>query len=361
MSILVWFTPLQFYWFQSYMISGGHWYQRSSLLAQVSPWENRAWWWSQFKGPPTYCFLSEFSDFRQTHDLLPLDLPHGYDLPLDIFLSDVETGSIEPTTNTGDDPSWKEALASPEREYWIAGAHDELRSLQDLQVFILVPRSTVPCEKRLLKGKLVCKRKHDDNGNVIRYKVWYVAKGYAQLPGINFTKTTAPTAHLESFCSLLHLAATLQWDVQHFDIKTAFLHGILPDDETAYMEQPPSFEVPGKEKWVMRLMKSIYGMRQASQCWNETFHKAIEELGFTCVPYEWCVYSCHTSSGTVIFCIHMDDIFSIANPPEENACFRDELKSKWDILDLGPTKFSLGIAIEWGVNTISLSQTAFIN
>jgi len=57
----------------------------------------------------------------------------------------------------------------------------------------------------------------------------------------------------------------------------------------------------------------------------------------------------------------VDDIFSIANPPEENARFRDKLKSKWDISDLGPMKFGLGIAIEQGVNTISLSQTTFIN
>jgi len=196
---------------------------------------------------------------------------------------------------------------------------------------------------------------------VKRYKVRYVAKGYAQLPGIDFTKTTAPTAHLESFCSLLHLAVTLQWDVQHFDIKMAFLHSILPDDKTAYMEQPPSFEVPGKETWVMHLMKSIYGMHQASHHWNKTFHKAIEDLGFSCVPCEWCIYSCHTPSGTVIFCIHVDDIFSIANPPEENTHFRDELKSLWDISDLGPAKFGLGIAIKCGTNTISLSQTAFID
>lgn len=58
--------------------------------------------------------------------------------------------------------------------------------------------------------------------------------------------------------------ASLGWDVQHFDIKTAFLHGMLPENEMAYMEQPPGFEALGKETWVMQLMKSIYGMRQAS-------------------------------------------------------------------------------------------------
>jgi len=63
----------------------------------------------------------------------------------------------------------------------------------------------------------------------------------------------------------------------------------------------------------------------------------------------------------MIFCVHVDNIFSIANPPKENACFRDKLKSLWEISDLGPAKFSLGIAIEHGIDTISLSQTAFID
>jgi len=105
----------------------------------------------------THAFLSEFSKFRDTHDLLPLDLPSDCNLPLDVFLSDVETGSFKPTCETDDDPSWCDTLASSEQEYWIAGAHKKLRSLQDLQVFVLMPCSSVPQGRRLLKGKLVCK------------------------------------------------------------------------------------------------------------------------------------------------------------------------------------------------------------
>ena len=188
-----------------------------------------------------------------------------------------------------------------------------------------------------------------------------MAKGFAQQPGIDFTKTTAPTTRLKSFRSLLHLAASLGWDVQHFDIKTAFLHGVLPENETAYMEQPPGFKAPGKETWVMQLMKSIYGMRQASQRWNETFHQAVLGWGFERIPCEWCVYVCNTPAGTVMFAVHVDDIFLILNPPEENAHFCDQLKSKWDISDLGPIKFALGITIERNADTISLSQTTFID
>jgi len=114
----------------------------------------------------THAFLSEFSDLRETHDLLFLDLPPDFNLPLQAFLSDIETGSLEPTCDTDDDPSWREALALPDREYWIAGAREELRSLQDLHVFILVPRSEIPQGKCVLKGKLVCKQKQDDTGKI---------------------------------------------------------------------------------------------------------------------------------------------------------------------------------------------------
>jgi len=161
----------------------------------------------------------------------------------------------------------------------------------------------------------------------------------------------------------LHFAATQGWDIQQIDIKTAFLHGVLPEDETAYLEQLKGFEEPGKEGWVMRLMKSIYGMKQAGRIWNQTFDNAVTKWGFECIPSNWCMYRRDTETETIIFAVHVDDIFSIANPPEENAHFKEELHSKWEITDLGPAKFTLGIAIKCDheKHTISLSQTAFIN
>jgi hypothetical protein len=55
--------------------------------------------------------------------------------------------------NPDDDPLWATAIASPEREYWVAGARDELiKSLTDLKVFILVPRTDIPRGQRPLRG-----------------------------------------------------------------------------------------------------------------------------------------------------------------------------------------------------------------
>ena len=125
---------------------------------------------------------------------------------------------------------------------------------------------------------------------MVRYKVRYIAKGYAQQYGVDYDKTTAPTAQLKSFRTILHFAATQGWDIQQIDIKTAFLHGVLPEDETAYLEQLKGFEEPGKEGWVMRLMKSIYGMKQAGRIWNQTFDNAVTKWGFEHIPSDWCMY-----------------------------------------------------------------------
>ena len=313
----------------------------------------------------TQAFLSEYSIFRESHDLFPLSLPP--DLPLSTSINtalvSLSDGSLIPEPDSDDDPLWAKALASPEREFWIAGAKDEIQSLKDLKVFVLVPRSDVPRGQRPLKGKLVCKCKRDDSGNVVRYKVRYVAKGYTQRYGVDYEKTTAPTARLESFRSLLHLGACLDWEIEQYDIKTAFLHGVLPESETMFMEQPPGFEAPGKEDWVMRLMKSIYGMKQASRVWNQTFDKAVQSWGFTRVPCEWCVYHRRSTEGTIIFAVHVDDIISIASSVAENDRFKAELNSKWKISDLGPVKFALGIAVarDRANHTISLSQTALID
>jgi len=278
----------------------------------------------------TDAFLSEFAPFCNTHHLVPTDLnldDHAPFFPsVDEVLSAMADSTLEPTLDTSDDPSWPEALVLPEREYWIAGVHDELKSLEDLKVFVLVPRSEVPRGQRPLKGKLVCKRKRDDKGNVVRYKVRYVAKGYAQRYGIDYDKTTTPTVRLESLRAISHIAATLGWDIQHFDIKTTFLHGILPDDETMFMEQPPGFKVEGKEDWVLRLLKSIFGMKQASRVWNKTFDKVMKELGFERLDCKWCVYRRQTPSGIIIFLLHVNDILSTASTQEENERFKVQLR-----------------------------------
>jgi len=59
-------------------------------------------------------------------------------------------------------------------------------------------------------------------------------------PGQDYTETFAPVAKMNSFKLLLALAASLKLEIDHLDVKTAFLQGEL--EEEIFMKQPPMFE-----------------------------------------------------------------------------------------------------------------------
>jgi hypothetical protein len=102
-----------------------------------------------------------------THDLLPLEVLSTAFSSLDDALSAITDGSAEPILDSNDNPTWASTLTSPEQEYWIAGGHNELISLADLKVFVLIPCSTMPPGLKPLKSKLVCKQKYDNTGTII--------------------------------------------------------------------------------------------------------------------------------------------------------------------------------------------------
>ena len=46
--------------------------------------------------------------------------------------------------------------------------------------------------------------------------------------------------------------------------------------EEVHMEQPEGYVAPGKEDWVWRLERGLYGLVQARRTWNEELNAHIE-------------------------------------------------------------------------------------
>jgi hypothetical protein len=61
--------------------------------------------------------------------------------------------------------------------------------------------------------------------------------------------------------------------------------------------------------------------------------------------------------------VHVDDIIFISSSPDENTHFKAQLCDHWELSDLSPIKYALGITIQRDQqnHTITLSQTALIN
>jgi hypothetical protein len=249
-------------------------------------------------------------------------------------------------------------------EKWIEGTHEELKALREYGVYHLVPRSEVPLNKTILNLKPVYTCKRDMAGTVVRNKVRYCILGNRQIYGRDYTRTTSPTAHLESFRTVLYVAASNGWDIQQVDVKTAFLNADLPPEEYQYARQPRNFEEKGKESCVWKVVKSLYGLKQAGRAWNKHMHEAMLEWGFRHLVCKWCVYICRLPDGGAnIVAMHVDDILSAVSTVKANDAFKAQLRSKWAITDLSDIKFCLGIAVVRDAErrTISLSQTALID
>src|SRR5262249_10356401 len=105
---------------------------------------------------------------------------------------------------------------------------------------------------------------------------------------MDYVDTYASVAHSDSIRILLALAAQEGLDISSFDVKTAFLHGDI--DMELYVEQLKGFEVKGKEDWVWRLNKSLYGTKQAPQCWQKRFQEFFARLRFKATSADDAVY-----------------------------------------------------------------------
>ena len=135
----------------------------------------------------------------------------------------------------------------------------EITSLKNCNTFTW---TTLPQNKRLVGGKWVFRVKIDANGNTAGYKARYVAQGYTQRPGDDYTETHAPTPNPASIRTVLHIATQNNWAIRQMDVNTAYFHADI--EEEVYLEPPIGFEKfdNNGNLLVWKLNKSLYGLKQ---------------------------------------------------------------------------------------------------
>ena len=117
------------------------------------------------------------------------------------------------------------------------------------------------------------------------------------------------------------------------DVKTAFLNGEL--EEEIYIEQPEGFVVPGKEKKVCKLIKSLYGIKQEPKQWHAKFNQTMLSNGFKINECDKCVYIKDTPNQEVILCLYVDDMLIMRKDIANIKATKRMLATKFDMEDLG--------------------------
>ncbi len=253
---------------------------------------------------------------------------------------------------------YAEALRSPQWQHWRAAIQDEYDSLVQNGTWRLVPR---PSDHPVAGSRWVFTLKFDSTGNISRYKARFVCKGYTQTAGVDYFETFAPVVNATSLRILLAMAARNNWDVLHMDVKTAFLNA--PVDEKIYVQQPQGFVVRGKEGWVLELLKSLYGLRQAPRNWNKAITDFLLSLGFVQSKADSCLFYHYDDSGKIcLVSVYVDDILLTGDDVHFTESTRAALKSQYVMSDLGEVTQILGMIVtrDRAARTLKIHHAPYI-
>jgi hypothetical protein len=136
------------------------------------------------------------------------------------------------------------------------------------------------------------------------------------------------------------------------DVKSAFLNGNLKDE--VYVQQPPGFAIPDKEGKVLRLRKALYDLQQAPRAWNAKLDSTPKGIDFEQSPHEAVIYRRGNGGNTLLVGVYVDDLVITSTKDVEVAVFKEEMKATFQMSDLGPLFFYLGIEVHQGDSRITL-------
>ena len=129
------------------------------------------------------------------------------------------------------------------------------------------------------------------------------------------------------------------------------------------MTQPEGFVAQGKEQFVCKLNKSLYGLKQSPHQWYMRFDQFMMEIGYERSIKDQCVYvNTLQGGGHVYLLLYVDDMLIASKDKEEIKCLKSKLAKEFDMKDLDSTKKILGMEIQRdrNVGTLRLSQEAYV-
>ncbi|KAG3024865.1 hypothetical protein PC121_g24750 [Phytophthora cactorum] len=86
---------------------------------------------------------------------------------------------------------------------------------------------------------------------------------------------------------VIAIAKYYGWPLDQLDVVTAFLYGIMK--ELVFCAVPEGVDLDGDFD-CLELVKAIYGLKQASRVWNETFDEFVCSIGFQVSAFDPCLY-----------------------------------------------------------------------
>lgn len=307
-----------------------------------------------------------------------------------VAMTEVEVDEFVHYSILSEPETWEEAAITDDAVSWKAALEDEFLSLIYNETWEMVDR---PTDRKIIKNRLVFRTKQD--GIREKKKVRLVAKGYSQLPGIDFTETYSPVVKATSIRLMAALAAEKGLIIHQMDVVTAYLNGHL--EEKIYMDVPVQLEavlekiitgepvgldakiiedekiisvarrwikvIKKKEDCVCLLTKALYGLKQSGLQWYKRLKDVLLKMGLNLSSSDPCLFFINHKEKILLVTIYVDDILIASNNLLWINHVKETLSKCFRMKDLGRVNKCLGIDFHQNEDdySITLSQSDYVD
>ena len=182
--------------------------------------------------------------------------------------------------------------------------------------------------------------------------------------GDNYWETYSPVVNMISVRLLLAITKIYKLDSKAIDFVLAFPQAEL--DEDIWMYLPIGFQVDGQtetdsdKNYILKLNKSLYGLKQALYNWYGKLKKGLEDRGFTKSQVDPCLYL----KDEMIVLTYVDDCIIVGNSMKDIDSFVNSMQTgpeNFILTDEGDIDKFLGIDIkQLSENKFEISQPFLI-
>jgi hypothetical protein len=296
---------------------------------------------------------------QQNDMALPMCLQAAvYDTEYETIIDNINPMTLLAQTDA-DTMYWDQAIKQPDAEQFIEAAIKEVSTHQQNGHWKVIPIDQVPPKYKVLDSVWSMKRKRRVKTNeVYKHKARLNVHGGQQELGVNYWETYAPVVTWAAIRMILVLVILYDWHTVQIDFVLAYPQADVETD--IYMQIPKGFEIEGKTRktHVLKLIKNLYGQKQAGRVWNQHLHEKLLKLGWEQSKADECLYY----KNDVLFIVYVDDGI-LVSPTKSH--IDNELKIFQDNFNIsveGTLADYVGVNIErTDENTINMTQPNIIN
>ncbi|KAK2068831.1 hypothetical protein P8C59_003447 [Phyllachora maydis] len=228
--------------------------------------------------------------------------------------------------------TYKQVLKLPrdERSKWLEAITKEFIQLLELGVFKFLLRSLLPSNRKLITCRNVLKVKKDAKNRPIKYKSRFVARGFIQVEGLDYTVTYASTRAF--------LNSALREEI-YMEIPEGLLD--LAASNKAIYKLLLKYGYNPSTPNIIKLSKALYSLKQSPREWQDKLKILLKSLGYLPLISDPGVFynakTCH------FIVTYVDDCLFIGPNIGYITDLKKRLNKVYAIEDLGPAAYFLGV------------------